>query len=193
MILWFKHDLRTHDHPGLSKALATSRPVIAFFCFDPATLSDQATTLWGPQAVRGAVSRLQERMEELRIPMVIRTGDTVSNLLQVVDASGAEIVSCESEVECRWVRLQTEVDQGASPLTSQSDSAIRLPRPSSRAGLGSSNPSIRTHALCHPAARTRGRHPHFDVPVGHRHGIPCTDPGSQMCLSTLQAFRRLRP
>lgn len=113
MILWFKHDLRTHDHPGLSKALAESRPVIAFFCFDPATLSDQATTLWGPQAVRGAVSRLHERMDELHIPMVIRTGDTVAHLLQLVEASGAEIISCESEVEYRWHKLQREVDQGA--------------------------------------------------------------------------------
>lgn len=54
-------------------------------------------------------------MEELRIPMVIRTGDTVSNLLQLVEASGAQIISCEWEVEYRWQQLQTAVEEGKLP------------------------------------------------------------------------------
>lgn len=91
--------------------------MIAFFCFDPATLSDQATTLWGPQAVRGAVNSVKESLAGLGIPMVIRSGDTVSNLLQLVEASGADIVSCESEIEYRWHHVQQAVE----------DSALRRP------------------------------------------------------------------
>eukprot|EP00892_Ulva_mutabilis_P007297 jgi/Ulvmu1/493/UM001_0501.1 len=112
VILWFKHDLRTRDHPGLAKALAGKRPVIAFFCFDPATLSDQATTLWGPQAVHGAVANLKESLTDLGIPMVIRTGNTVSNLLQLVEDTAAGTVSCESEIEYRWLSVQESVENG---------------------------------------------------------------------------------
>lgn len=34
--VWFKHDLRLDDHPGLTAALEAGDPIIPFFCFDPA-------------------------------------------------------------------------------------------------------------------------------------------------------------
>ena len=36
--IWFKHDLRLDDHPGLQKALTAGNDVIPVFCFDAAQL-----------------------------------------------------------------------------------------------------------------------------------------------------------
>lgn len=46
VVVWYKHDLRVHDHPGLSKALASKRPVVAFFCFDDLAWSDQVRVVF---------------------------------------------------------------------------------------------------------------------------------------------------
>ena len=32
--VWFKHDLRTDDHPGLLSAAAAAAPLVPCFCFD---------------------------------------------------------------------------------------------------------------------------------------------------------------
>ena len=47
--------------------------------------------------------------------MQVRTGDTVSQLLEVMQQVGATEVLCESEVEYRWLQLQEKVESGATP------------------------------------------------------------------------------
>jgi deoxyribodipyrimidine photolyase len=106
-----------HDHPGLQHALATQRPVIGFFCFDESVLSDQCTELWGPESIRRAVACLQEQLEQLNCPLVIRKGDTAGELLDVVQRTGAAVVACESEVEYRWLHVQDAVKAGERRLT----------------------------------------------------------------------------
>ena len=41
VVIWYKHDLRVHGHPGLREALSSNRPVVGFFCFDEDVFSDQ--------------------------------------------------------------------------------------------------------------------------------------------------------
>ena len=115
VVVWFKHDLRTHDHAGLSKAIASGRPVICFFCFDTATLSDQLTHLWGPAVVHGAVHDLRKTLEGLGCPLVVRTGDTVQELLALVAEVDAEVVSGHSEVESQWLQAECAIEQSARP------------------------------------------------------------------------------
>ncbi len=47
--IWFKHDLRISDHPGLLAAAAAGRPVIPFFCLDPEAYADLALQPSGPR------------------------------------------------------------------------------------------------------------------------------------------------
>jgi hypothetical protein len=116
VIVWFKHDLRTCDHPGLSKALTSGQPVLCFFCFDCKTLSDQLTCLWGLGVVHGAITDLRQRLKALNCPLVVRSGDTVSELLQVVEATGAETIFCQSEVEQEWLLAEQAVQRGKHPI-----------------------------------------------------------------------------
>lgn len=50
-ILWFKHDLRLDDHPGLQAALQSGGPLLPVYCFDPAHYS---SLLQMPDGIAGA-------------------------------------------------------------------------------------------------------------------------------------------
>jgi hypothetical protein len=113
VIVWYKHDLRTRDHAGLSKALASGRQALAFFCFDPKTLGDQLLHLWGPTVVHGAITDLRKSLEQLGCPLIVRTGDTADELLAVVEQTGADIVSGHSEVEYQWLVVEQAVRERA--------------------------------------------------------------------------------
>lgn len=115
VVVWFKHDLRSTDHPGLTRAIASRRPVIAFFCFDPAILSDQRTTLWSPRVVHGAIRSLRTRLAGLNVPLVVAQGATVPNLARLVTSSGATAVHSEAEVEYRWQDAVDSARAGALP------------------------------------------------------------------------------
>ena len=39
-VLWFKRDLRLRDHAPLAEALATGKPLLLLYCFEPALLAD---------------------------------------------------------------------------------------------------------------------------------------------------------
>ena len=118
VIVWFKHDLRTHDHPGLTQAINTGRAVVAFFCFDGEVHSDQLTHVWGPAVVQGAVDNLQRQLGKLNCPLVVRTGKTDEQLLQVVNETGASEVVCHAAIEETWLQAQKAVETGAPPPTS---------------------------------------------------------------------------
>lgn len=50
-MVWFKHDLRLDDHPGLQAALELGAPLLPVYCFDP---EQYAHLLQLPGGVAGA-------------------------------------------------------------------------------------------------------------------------------------------
>lgn len=36
--VWFKHDLRLDDHPGLQQAVSADTSLVPVYCFDPSQL-----------------------------------------------------------------------------------------------------------------------------------------------------------
>jgi deoxyribodipyrimidine photo-lyase len=85
-LMWFRRDLRLHDHPALSAA-ATSGEVVAVFVIDPA-LWDVAGA---PRQARLAAS-LRALDQSLGGRLVVRTGTPEVVLPQLVRATGAGTV-----------------------------------------------------------------------------------------------------
>ena len=54
--MWFKHDLRTDDHPGLADPAAAAAPVVACYCFDERLCGHLLRTPRGFEGVRAGVS-----------------------------------------------------------------------------------------------------------------------------------------
>ncbi|MEL7049976.1 MAG: deoxyribodipyrimidine photo-lyase, partial [Pseudomonadota bacterium] len=90
-IVWFRNALRLSDHKALSEAAETG-PVVPVFVLD-----DVSDGTWP----RGAASRwwlhqslenLSTALKALGSPLVLRRGDTVSQICQIATETGAQAV-----------------------------------------------------------------------------------------------------
>ncbi len=83
LIFWFRQDLRLSDHPGLTAALASGRPVIPLYILDETP---------GVRPLGGA-SRwwLHHALQSLRgmLPLVLRRGQAETVLLELIAQTGA--------------------------------------------------------------------------------------------------------
>jgi deoxyribodipyrimidine photo-lyase len=82
-ILWFRRDLRLHDHPALLAALEASDEVLPVFVLDP-TLLDTAV----PRSQR-LVASLRSLAADTRDALVVRTGDPVDVIPRLARQVGA--------------------------------------------------------------------------------------------------------
>ena len=59
-ILWFKHDLRVDDHPGVAVAVAEYKHVLPVFIFDPHVCAGQSSAWPRPSNLQQSARREQE-------------------------------------------------------------------------------------------------------------------------------------
>ena len=87
VIVWFRRDLRTTDHPALYAAAETGKPVVALYIRETdLTYPMGAASDW---FLHHALTALEE---ELSVPLIIREGAAREVLPDVVRATGADAV-----------------------------------------------------------------------------------------------------
>jgi deoxyribodipyrimidine photo-lyase len=97
-IVWFRRDLRVHDHPALRAALDESDQVIPFFCFDDRLLHGRHAS--GPRT-RFLIESLRDLAGSLRdrgSGLVLRRGLPERELAAVASETGAESVHYSADV-----------------------------------------------------------------------------------------------
>ena len=102
-LVWFKHDLRLDDHPGLQAALENGTPVIPVFCFDPRHYSSLADTLDSAKALIKAVSALQIALRSKGSNLIVVHGPVEDELPRLASEFGTNIIYTEDEVEKTWL------------------------------------------------------------------------------------------
>ncbi len=89
ILVWFRRDLRLTDHPALSAAAETGRPVIPVFIHDGSVEGLGAAPKWrlglGLDAFKG---RLREKSSTL----ILRKGDALDTLQNLIEQTGAGAV-----------------------------------------------------------------------------------------------------
>lgn len=101
VVVWFRvGDLRTHDHPGLTRAFELGAPVVCVFVFDETELRDFAPAT--ARATHEAVCDLREALRALGLRLVVRTGDAADIVPNIVQETRACLVSVQMELE--WAR-----------------------------------------------------------------------------------------
>ena len=109
-LVWFRNDLRTLDHYGLSTATASHEKVIAYYSFDP---RHYTTTKWGFKKTEryrahfliDTVRDLQQRLRELNITLIVDLNTPETGLSQVIAAHQVETVYLQEE----WTTEETKV------------------------------------------------------------------------------------
>jgi deoxyribodipyrimidine photo-lyase len=100
LILWFRRDLRLSDHPMLSAAVATGRPLIPVFVLDPETEALGAAPLW--RLDRG-LAAFGDRLSGAESRLILRRGEALPGLRAILADTGA--------VRVWWSRLYDPVSR----------------------------------------------------------------------------------
>ncbi|RID93630.1 deoxyribodipyrimidine photo-lyase [Gemmobacter lutimaris] len=86
LILWFRRDLRLADHPMLTAALATGRPLIPVFLLDPETEAIGAAAKW---RLGLSVADFAARLEGMGSRLILRRGAAPESLARLIAETGA--------------------------------------------------------------------------------------------------------
>jgi deoxyribodipyrimidine photo-lyase len=92
LILWLRQDLRLTDHPALTAAAQTGRPIVPLYILD-----DETPGRWrlgGAQRwwLHHSLAALAGRIAECRGTLVLRQGQATTLLPQLIEETGAEAV-----------------------------------------------------------------------------------------------------
>lgn len=86
IILWFRRDLRLADHPMLTAALATGRPLIPVFLLDPETEAIGAAAKW---RLGLSLADFAARLEGVGSRLILRRGAAPEALARLIAETGA--------------------------------------------------------------------------------------------------------
>ena len=89
VVVWFRRDLRIHDHPGLTEAIASGRPVAPLFVFDPAVLHGRFASANRTWFLLGSVVALRRELEARGSRLFVRIGDPSDVVPAVASEVGA--------------------------------------------------------------------------------------------------------
>jgi deoxyribodipyrimidine photo-lyase len=101
-VVWFKRDLRVHDHAPLTTACATDRPVLPLYIYEP--------ELWAQPDLSGRhFAFLQDCLDDLDMSLkkrgaalVCRTGDAVDVLAKIHRETGISAIHAHEETGLMW-------------------------------------------------------------------------------------------
>ena len=84
-----RRDLRLSDHPGLTAAAQTGRPVIPVFIDDEVLRAQGAAPRW---RLGQAVSAFSEALKDIGSQLILRRGDALDELRKLITETGADTV-----------------------------------------------------------------------------------------------------
>ncbi|MEM9843978.1 MAG: FAD-binding domain-containing protein [Pseudomonadota bacterium] len=100
-IVWFKRDLRAHDHAALAQAAARG-PVLPLYVVEPALWAepDMAARHWA--FVAESLTEVQATLARLGQPLVVRTGDIVDVLEELCGSQDVTALWSHEETGNAW-------------------------------------------------------------------------------------------
>lgn len=105
-IVWFRRDLRLSDNPALASALANHDRVLPLFVHAP---YEEAPWLPGAASCWWLHHALTDLRSQLGDKLLIRRGDSLTTLLDLIGCTGAEAVYWNRLYEPSIVRRDTEI------------------------------------------------------------------------------------
>ena len=88
-VLWFRRDLRLHDHPALVAAAAGGRTVVPLYVIDPRLVNGRFASPNRTWFLLETLRALAVDLERLGAPLVVRVGDPEEVVCEVAVEAGA--------------------------------------------------------------------------------------------------------
>jgi deoxyribodipyrimidine photo-lyase len=86
ILLWFRRDLRLSDHPALSEAAQSGRPIIPVFLLDELVETYGAAPKW---RLNAALAHFSQTLTAMGSRLILRRGPAKDTLLQLAKDTGA--------------------------------------------------------------------------------------------------------
>ncbi|MDX2285425.1 MAG: DASH family cryptochrome [Bacteroidia bacterium] len=120
-ILWFRNDLRVHDHEPLTRALARAEQVIPVYCVDPGMYGKTAFGFpkTGPHRARFLLESLADlrlRLRQLGSELLVLHGKPEAVLPPLVQRFGASWVFAHQEVTSEETGTERRLEQALHGL-----------------------------------------------------------------------------
>lgn len=96
-IVWFKRDLRVHDHAPLAAACASGDPVLALYVFEPELWSGPDGTARQLSFLKESLSELGDALRERGAELVIRIGEATEVFGQLHRDHGVTAIHFHAE------------------------------------------------------------------------------------------------
>ena len=101
-LVWFRNDLRVDDHNGLKLALNNSSKVVGFYCFNPKLFSEnklgfKKTDVFRTKFLIETVHNLKENLKKNNISLIIKIGDPVEELSNVITQHNVSNIYLQKE------------------------------------------------------------------------------------------------
>ncbi|MEX2607444.1 MAG: deoxyribodipyrimidine photo-lyase [Kiritimatiellia bacterium] len=110
ILLWFRNDLRLHDHPALTAAVESGAPVIPVYLYTP-----DADAPWEPGGaskwwLHHALTDLQDQLHKRGSTLILRSGSEPGVLLEsLLKETGAEQIYWNRRYEPSQVELDSDL------------------------------------------------------------------------------------
>ena len=109
IIYWLRRDMRLGDHPGLTSVAAMGRPVIPVFIHEDLVESLGAAPKW---RLGLAVEHFAKLLKGIGSRLILRCGNALEVLLNLVAETGAEAVHWSRAYDPAAIACDTDVKAG---------------------------------------------------------------------------------
>ena len=109
--MWFRRDLRLTDNPALHDAIESAREVIAIYIHDPdaeASWQSGAASRWW---LHHSLQRLDESLRSVGSRLIIRSGNSLSILQQLIAETSATLIIWNRLYEPATIARDTQIKQ----------------------------------------------------------------------------------
>ena len=125
-LVWFRQDLRLHDHPALAAALE-SGSVIPVYVLDDETPGDQRLGAAQRWWLHHSLAALGKHLAALGATLILRRGRSSTELIQLADETGASAIHAHHHYEPWWQQAEDETAQRV-PLILHEGNHLANPR-----------------------------------------------------------------
>jgi deoxyribodipyrimidine photo-lyase len=121
ILIWYRNDLRIHDHEPLAEALKQNTQIVPVYCFDPRQFGKTSfgfpkTGKFRAQFLLEGVADLRSRLQALGSNLVVRIGKPEEILPKLAKEVEAKALYFYEEVASEELRVEAAVIGALEPL-----------------------------------------------------------------------------
>ncbi|CAD5964145.1 Cryptochrome DASH [Planktothrix tepida] len=121
VLIWYRNDLRVHDHEPLSAALNLNAEIIPAYCFDPRQFGQTSygfpkTGAFRAQFLLESVEDLRQSLQQLGSDLIIRTGKPETLIPELVKTLKIDAVYYYQEATSEELRVEQRLKTALNSL-----------------------------------------------------------------------------